>query len=242
MSTKPDQDTPTEPTAEMVARAWHAFSDEAVQGIAFGSTRCECRQHASQAKWVLGLFTGQPVIEPSGLGAVVVNPLTGKVYVRDAHPALPWHNPDENAPEQWSDPTNEDWFVWEDLPRSLVVQSPGWWCRARPSSRRAGSRPSRLVSEPSSSTPTTRYGCGSTTAPCPGSGQTPPTPAPTGSPTGKGSRSRSASARTDGSGRDSPMKGRSSQVEGLIQDSTNAFARSNSWSPVMRLNALVRPV
>jgi hypothetical protein len=110
----------------MVARAWHAISDEPLVAVQFGGEGCGCRNYAPYALRVLELFYGDPPPEPEGLGAVVVNPLTDKVYVRAAHPALPWHNPEEDAPEQWADPTREDWFLWNDLPRPLVVHSLGW--------------------------------------------------------------------------------------------------------------------
>ena len=108
---------------------------------------CNCRYYAPWVKQVVDLFIGEPVPEPDGLGAVVVNPLTGNVYVRDAHPNLPWHNPDEDAPEQWSDPSNEDWFVWKDLPRPLVVQSTGWVPPA-PAPSHTAPEPRRFVPEP----------------------------------------------------------------------------------------------
>lgn len=113
-------------TVEMAVRAWHAVSDHSLDGVGLDQPGCDCRNYGSYVKRLVDLFTGQPVAEPDGVGAVVVNPFTGKVYVRDAHPNLPWHNPDENAPEQWSDPTCEDWFTWDALPKPLVMQSPGW--------------------------------------------------------------------------------------------------------------------
>lgn len=125
-SPKPDTSSKPLPDMEMVARAWHALGDEPLDAIPFDGDGCNCRNYAPYARRVLELFYGEPVPEPDGLGAVVVNPLTGKVYVRDAHPALPWHNPGDDAPEQWSDPTCEDWFVWDDLLRPLVVHERGW--------------------------------------------------------------------------------------------------------------------
>lgn len=133
---------PQVPTDEIVARAWHALSDEAMDGIPFDGRGCTCRNYAPHAKQVLDLFTGEPVPEPDGLGAVVVNPFTDQVFVRAAHPRLPWHDPAAAAPQQWADPTCEDWFVWADLPRPLVMQSPGW---KLPSQTVA---PRRLVPEP----------------------------------------------------------------------------------------------
>lgn len=121
-----DPPRPAAPTEEMVARAWHALSDEAIEGIPLDGPGCTCRNYAAQAKQVVNLFTGEPIPEPDGIGAVVVNPLTGKVYVRGAHPNLPWYDPASVAHEQWADPTCEDWFMWDDLPRPLVMQSPGW--------------------------------------------------------------------------------------------------------------------
>ena len=131
-------------TDKMFARAWHAVSDHVHDGIAFDEPGCTCRNYASQVRAVVALLTGAPIPEPAGLGAVVINPLTNKVYVRDAHPALPWHKPEDESPEHWSDPTCEDWFLWKDLPRPLVVQSPGW---TPPPSKQAAS-PQPPVSEP----------------------------------------------------------------------------------------------
>lgn len=121
-------DTParTLPSVEMVARAWHALSDEPIDAIAFDGEGCTCRNWAPYALRVINLFYGPPTPEPEGLGAVVVNPLTGGVWVRGAHPALPWHDPATFAPEEWSDPTSESWFMWSDLPQPLVVHSTGW--------------------------------------------------------------------------------------------------------------------
>lgn len=111
----------TIPDEEMVARAWHALSDEPLDAIPFAGDGCTCRNYAPHALRVLELFCGIPMPEPDGLGAVVVNPLAGGVWVRAAHPSLPWYDPESASPQQWSDPTCEDWFVWDDLPRPLVV-------------------------------------------------------------------------------------------------------------------------
>lgn len=117
---------PPAPTAEMVARAWHALSAHASDGIALGGNGCTCRYYAPRAKQVVDLFTGEPVSEPDGLGAVVVNPPTDQVYVRAGHPALPWHDRSVNVIGDWADPTCEEWFTWGDLPRPLVVHNTGW--------------------------------------------------------------------------------------------------------------------
>lgn len=117
---------PVPPTVEMAVRAWHAVSDHILDGVGLDQPGCDCRNYGSYVRRVVEVFTGPPIPEPTGIGAVVVNPFTGKVYVRDAHPNLPWHKPDENAPEQWSDPTCEDWFTWDALPKPIVMQSPGW--------------------------------------------------------------------------------------------------------------------
>lgn len=144
MSTNPPVTTPT---ADMVARAWHALSDHALDGVPLDGTGCTCRNYASHVKAVVDLLTGQPNDEPDGLGAVVVNPLTDKVYVRDAHPNLPWHNPEDDSPQHWSDPSNEDWFTWAELPRPLVIQSTGWTPPA-PTPSPPESEPRRFVPEP----------------------------------------------------------------------------------------------
>lgn len=114
------------PTVELVARAWHAFSDHALEGVPLDGNGCKCRYYAPLAKQVVGLFTGEPVFEPGGLGAVAVNPLTDQVYVRVGHPALPWQDPSVEVIGDWADPTGGNWFTWADLPRPLVIQSTGW--------------------------------------------------------------------------------------------------------------------
>lgn len=114
------------PSVEMVARAWHALSDEPVDAVAFDGEGCTCRNWAPYALRVIKLFFGPPTPEPDGLGAVVVNPFTSDVWVRAAHPALPWNDPATFAPQEWCDPTSEDWFMWADLPQPLVVHSTGW--------------------------------------------------------------------------------------------------------------------
>lgn len=119
--------TPTEsPTVEMVARVYHALSDEAIDGIALNSPDCVCRYYARHVQKVVDLFLGKPIPEPEGLGAVVVNPFTDDAWVRAAHPALPWHDPATAAPQEWASATTEDWYLWEELPGPLVMQSPGW--------------------------------------------------------------------------------------------------------------------
>jgi len=119
----------------MLARAWHALSDHDQDGIRFGSPACDCTTIAARVRQVLDWFAAEPP-EPDGLGAVVVNPVTDKVWVRSAHPALPWHDPTVDASEQWSDPTSEAWYVWADLPRPLVVLTPGWTPPTTPQPRR----------------------------------------------------------------------------------------------------------
>lgn len=114
------------PDVKSIAKAWHSLSDETLDAIPFGGEGCNCRNMAPYARRVLELFYGRPEPEPDGLGAVVVNPFTDGVWVRSAHPALPWYDPASTSREEWSDPTCEDWFMWEDLPRPLVVQSVGW--------------------------------------------------------------------------------------------------------------------
>ena len=96
---------------------------------------CDCRNFAPLVQQVLELFYGDPEPEPEGLGAVVVNPFTDGVWVRSAHPALPWYDPAADSSQQWSDPTCESWFNWADLPRPLVTQSPGWTPAALPEAR-----------------------------------------------------------------------------------------------------------
>lgn len=113
-------------TAEMVLRAWHALSDHVLDGVPLDGNGCACRNYAPLAKQVVDLFTGAPVPEPDGLGAVVMNPLTDQVWVRTAHPALPWQDPSVDVVGDWADPTSENWYTWDDLPRPLVVQSTGW--------------------------------------------------------------------------------------------------------------------
>ena len=137
-----NQPTPVTPTIEMAARAWHALSDEVLDGIGFDDAACTCRNYAPYVKKVLDLFSGQPIPEPEGLGAVVVNPFTDQVFVRAAHPALPWHDPGTASPQQWADPTREDWHMWDDLPGPLVMQSPGWTPpTAHPTQRSASPSP-----------------------------------------------------------------------------------------------------
>src|SRR5690349_11473218 len=114
------------PSAEMMARAWHAISDEPVYAIAFDSEECTCRNLAPYARRLLELFLGDPEPEPDGLGTVVINPFTGGVWVRAAHPALPWYDPAAASSQEWCDPTCDDWFTWSDLPQPLVVVNPGW--------------------------------------------------------------------------------------------------------------------
>lgn len=114
------------PDLDAVARAWHALSDEPVDGIPLDGEECRCRAMAPSVRRVLDLFYGNPLDEPEGLGTVVVNPLTGGVWVRAAHPSLPWYDPQADAAEQWADPTCEDWVTWERLPQPLVVVNPGW--------------------------------------------------------------------------------------------------------------------
>ena len=122
-----ERTAPAIPDAEMVARAWHWITEEgAIDAAPFDGEDCSCRNHVPYALRLLALFCGGPLPEPNGLGAVVMNPLTGAVWVRAAHPSLPWHDPAAASPQQWSDPTCEDWFVWDDLPRPLVVQERGW--------------------------------------------------------------------------------------------------------------------
>ena len=116
----------------MVARAWHALGDEPLDAIPFDGDGCECRNYAPYARRVLELFYGDPTPEPDGLGAVVVDPFTGGVLVRAAHPSLPWYDPASASPQEWSNPTREDHYVWADLPRPLVVQSTGWTPPAPP--------------------------------------------------------------------------------------------------------------
>ena len=98
--------TPSVPlTVEMAVRAWHAVSDHVLDGVGLDQPGCDCRNYGSYAKRIVEVFTGPPLPEPDGLGAVVENPITGGIWVRRLHPNVPWHDPDENAPEQWSDPT-----------------------------------------------------------------------------------------------------------------------------------------
>lgn len=114
-------------TDEMFARAWHAVSGEQVDdAVVFGGPGCTCRQYASQVRAVFALLTGAPVPEPAGLGAVVINPLADKVWVRAAHPALPWRDPSVDVVGDWTDPTTGQWSTWKDLLRPLVMQTPGW--------------------------------------------------------------------------------------------------------------------
>lgn len=115
----------TPPTTEMAVRAWHAVSDHALDGVGLDQPGCDCRNYAAYVKRVVDLFTGEPIPEPDGLGAVVENPFTGGIWVRASHPSLP---PSDPAPvsQQWTD-ADGDWFTWEELPRlGLVMQSPGW--------------------------------------------------------------------------------------------------------------------
>lgn len=113
-------------TVEMAAKAWHALSDHALDGVPLNGNGCNCRYYAPWAKKVVDLFTGVPQPEPDGLGAVVVNPLSDQVWVRSAHPVLPWRDPPVDVVGDWADPTSGDWSTWDALPRPLVVQSTGW--------------------------------------------------------------------------------------------------------------------
>lgn len=119
-------DSTTTPSVDMVARAWHALSDEPIEAVAFDGEGCTCRNWAPYALRVINLFYGPPTPEPDGLGAVVIDPFTDAVWVRAAHPALPWHDPATSAPQEWTDPASGDWFAWADLPQPLVVHSTGW--------------------------------------------------------------------------------------------------------------------
>lgn len=116
----------TIPSDDSIARAWHALSDEPLESVAFGDPDCNCRNVAPYARRVLELFYGGQPPEPDGFGVVVTNPFTNGVWVRAAHPALPWYDPSTAPPQEWCDPTCEDWFTWADLPQPLVVLSPGW--------------------------------------------------------------------------------------------------------------------
>ncbi|WP_028638642.1 hypothetical protein [Nocardioides sp. URHA0032] len=117
------------PSVEMVARAWHALSDETLDAIPFGGEGCTCRKHAPYALRVLDLLYGPGAAEPDGLGAVVINPFNGGVWVRAAHPSLPWYDSATASLQDWSDPTREDHFTWNELRQlhgPLAVQSSGW--------------------------------------------------------------------------------------------------------------------
>ncbi|GAA4372860.1 hypothetical protein [Nocardioides caricicola] len=124
--------TPSQPIpdAETVVKALHAVSDHGYEGIWLDGPGCACRNQEPQVREVLELFYGT-IEEPDGVGAVVMNPFIDNgsgfgLWVRSAHPRLPWHVPAEASPQQWEDPTTGDWYTFEDLPRPLLVQSPGW--------------------------------------------------------------------------------------------------------------------
>ena len=73
MSTTP---TTPAPTPEMLARAWHALSDEGFEGVPFDGEGCKCRVLGPLLRQVLDLVSGDSPSEPEGLGAVAVNPFT----------------------------------------------------------------------------------------------------------------------------------------------------------------------
>lgn len=108
-----------------IARAWHRLSDHGRAGAAFDGPACTCSRHALRVRQLLNWVIDNPATEPSGLGAVVANPITGSIWVRAAHPHLPWKGTDQ-APQEWADPTAERWFAWDDLPRPLELKAPGW--------------------------------------------------------------------------------------------------------------------
>ncbi len=108
-----------------LARRWHAGTEHAARGLALGLAGCDCIALGGRLHdLVLGL-SAELVAEPPGLGAVVVNPLTGGVWVRGSHPDLPWQGP-EQSPQDWSDPTSERRFEWADLAGPLLVMAKGW--------------------------------------------------------------------------------------------------------------------
>lgn len=111
---------------EALARAWHALSHHAQDGAPFGGPSCACETVAPRLVQILAWFDPATVREPVGLGAVVTNPLTGGVWVRAGHPDLPWRGGGNPAPQTWADPASENWFMWDDLPRPLQVETTGW--------------------------------------------------------------------------------------------------------------------
>lgn len=112
-----------------LSRRWHELGDHVVSGVSFGEDGCTCLAVGRRLRALVTDLLREPLEEPAGLGAVVVNPLTGGVWVRASHPNLA--APGLEAPGQdWSDPTTGTWLVWADLPRPLLVRAQGWTPRS----------------------------------------------------------------------------------------------------------------
>ncbi|GCD90167.1 hypothetical protein NLS1_21730 [Nocardioides sp. LS1] len=109
----------------MLARAWHSLSDHGRDGALFGAPICNCSILATRIARLLDWVTRDAVVEPTGLGAVITNPVTQEVFVRAGHPAYPWAGP-LNPPEQWENPATGEWFQFQDLARPRLIQAAGW--------------------------------------------------------------------------------------------------------------------
>lgn len=108
-----------------LARRWHRQSDHILVGVGLGEDGCTCVAIGPRLRALVTDLVTESMEEPTGLGAVVANPLTGGVWVRATHPNLPYLAPE--APGQdWADPMSEDWFTWAELPRPLLSRANGW--------------------------------------------------------------------------------------------------------------------
>lgn len=108
-----------------LARRWHELGDHVVNGVGFGEAGCTCLAVGRRLRVLVTDLLAEPSEEPTGLGAVVLNPLTGEVWVRASHPALV--APDQGPSSQdWTDPTTGTWSAWFDLARPLLVRTEGW--------------------------------------------------------------------------------------------------------------------
>lgn len=66
-----DAPSSTIPSVDMVARAWHAWSDEPIDAVAFDGEGCNCRNFAPDARRVIELFYIVTENTPEGLHKIV---------------------------------------------------------------------------------------------------------------------------------------------------------------------------